>query len=155
MTDEFDSIQEQKINELLSEYDVHRAEIKLMISDLETIRGKIDKLIPDSLDGRYMRMFEEKVKAVTGLFTSLLEMRKEIAKSVKDEIEIRRRIKNADEKIDIDDMIDIRSMAEKIDHFKNVKEKQQVKRMKENKEKTLADDINIPGITSRVEGNNG
>jgi len=152
MTEDIENIQEQKIEKLLSIYDEHRAAIKDMITDLEKIRGRIDTLIPDTLDTRYMRFFEEKVKSISGLFNSLLDMRKEIAKSVKDEIDIRRRIKNADDAIDIEDMLDIRSMTNKIDQFKHEKDKMQKERNKKNKEQTIDEEINIPGITSRVEG---
>ena len=147
-----EDIQEQKIDALLNIYDEHRAAIKEMIVDLEKIRERIDTLIPDTLDARYMRFLEEKVKSITALFNSLLDMRKEIAKSVKDEIDIRRRIKNAEGAIDIEDMLDIRSMTTKIDDFKREKEKMQKKRMKENSEQTIEEGIDIPGITSRVEG---
>ena len=152
MVEDHENIQEQKIDALLNIYDEHRAAIKEMIVDLEKIRERIDTLIPDTLDARYMRFFEEKVKSITALFNSLLDMRKEIAKSVKDEIDIRRRIKNAEGAIDIEDMLDIRSMTTKIDDFKREKEKMQKKRMKENSEQTIEEGIDIPGITSRVEG---
>ena len=145
-------VQEEKINELLKEYDQHRIEIQKMIADLEKIRCRIDTLIPESLDARYMRFFDEKVKSVTGLFNTLLEMRKEIAKSVKDEIEIRRRIKNSEEMIDIEDMLDIRQMAKKIDDFKDQKSKHQEKRLREIEEQINDESIKIPGINSSVEG---
>jgi len=146
------TIQEEKIESLLSEFNNLRLEIRDMIVDLERIRAKIDVLIPDSLDARYMRFFEEKVKSVTGLFNSLLDMRKEIAKSIKDEIDIRRRVSAEDKLIDLEDMLDIRSMARKVDEFKTEKDKHQKKRIKENKEQTIEEGIDIPGITSRVEG---
>lgn len=149
---EEDHEQELRINVLLSEYDIHRASIKEMIEDLEKIRQRIDILIPDTLDARYIRFFEEKVKAITGLFSSLLDMRKEIAKSIKDEIDIRRKIKNAENQFDIDDLVDIRSMAFKIDEFKKDKEKHQKERMDKNKEQTIEEGIEIPGITKNMEG---
>jgi len=139
--------QQNRIDFLLKEYDDHRDAIKEMIVDLEKIRVKIDRLIPDQLDARYMRFFEEKVKSVTALFISLLEMRKEIAKSVKDEIEIRRKIKNDDESIDIEDMIDVRSMSTKIDKFKEDHGKIQKNRLKIIKNNTVDAKIEIPGLT--------
>lgn len=150
--EETNNVQDEKIEELLSVYDEHRAAIKDMITDLEAIKERIDTLIPMSLDARYMRFFEEKVKSITGLFNSLLDMRKEIAKSVKDEIDIRRRIKSADEEFDFEDLLDIREMTDKIDQFKKEKDQIQKKRIKENSEQTIDKDIDIPGITSRVEG---
>jgi hypothetical protein len=147
---EFDN--KERIDILLKEYDDHRDALKSMIVDLEAIRIKIDTLIPTSLDARYMRFFEEKVKSITALFNALLEMRKEITKSVKDEIEIRRKIRDDDELIDIEDMVDVRKMVTKIEDFQKSAKKFQEKRMKENAEQTIDETIDIPGITSRVEG---
>lgn len=145
--DDFKDEQQARIDFLLLEYDTHRAEIKSMIGDLEKLRTKIDTLIPDSLDARYMRFFEEKVKTLTSFFTSLLEMRKEIVKSVKDEIEIRRRVKADEESIDIEDMLDVRSMAEKIDKFRDETKKIQSGRLKIVKEQIIDKSIEIPGLT--------
>ena len=74
--DDQQDIQQERIDFLLKEYDDHRDAIKSMIADLEKIRVRVDTLIPDNLDARYMRFFEEKVKSITALFNSLLEMRK-------------------------------------------------------------------------------
>jgi len=139
--------QQERIDFLLKEYDDHRDALKSMIVDLEKIRAKVDMLIPDSLDARYMRFFEEKVKSITGLFNSLLDMRREIAKSVKDEIEIRRKIKGDDDLIDIEDMLDVRSMATKIDKFKEDTEKVHKGRLKIIKDQTIDEEIDIPGLT--------
>ena len=139
--------QQERIDFLLKEYDDHRDAIKDMIVDLEKIRVRIDTLIPDNLDARYMRFFEEKVKSITGLFNSLLEMRKEIAKSVKDEIEIRRRIRNDEDLIDIEDLLDVRSMATKIYQFKEETGKIQKRRLKLIKDKIVDSGIEIPGLT--------
>ena len=140
--------QQERIDFLLKEYDDHRDAIKSMITDLEKIRERIDTLIPDNLDARYMRFFEEKVKSMTGLFNALLEMRKEIAKSVKDEIEIRRRIKGDDDSmLDIEDMLDVRSMADKIDQFKQQTTKVQERRLQVIKDQTVDEEIEIPGLT--------
>jgi hypothetical protein len=145
--DIFKDEQQEKIDSLLCEYDDHRAAIKSMIADLEKIRQRIDTLIPDSLDQRYVRFFEEKVKSMTGLFTTLLEMRKEIAKSVKDEIDIRRRIKTEEDLIDIEDMLDVRSMADKIEKFQDESKKIQQKRLQVIKKQTIDEEIEIPGLT--------
>jgi hypothetical protein len=149
MTDKIDN--QEKIDMLLFEFDDHRKALKSMILELEGIKEKIDTLIPTSLDARYMRFFEEKVKSVTALFNALLEMRKEITKSVKDEIDIRRRIKDDEEMIDIEDMVDVRNMVKKIESFKEQTRKMQDKRIQENSEQTIDETIDIPGITSRVE----
>jgi len=138
---------QDRVNYLLQEYDDHRDAIKVMIVDLEKIREKIDILIPDTLDARYIRFFEEKVKSITGLFITLLEMRKEIAKSVKDEIDIRRKVRSDEKGIDLEDMLDVRSMANKIDDFTKKAKKVQNNRVEEIKKQTIDENIEIPGLT--------
>lgn len=135
-----------KIEELLAEFKDHRNEIKKMIVSLEVIREKIDTLIPDTLDRRILRFFEEKVKTITNLFTTLLEMRKEIQKSVKDELEIRRKIKVSDEDESWKDNLDLREIAEKIEDFKG--KRQNFKKELEKSE--TPEGVEIPGITSTL-----
>lgn len=104
------------IIELLKEYNDHRAAIKKMIVDLEKIQVKVDTIFPETMDKRFIRIFEEKIKAVTGLFNSLLDMRKEIAHSIKDEIEVRRRLGGeGDSKLE--DLLDVRKIAKKVELF--------------------------------------
>jgi len=125
---------EEIITELLSEFKKHRNAVMDMVTDIEKLKDKIDRLIPNNLDTRYVRFFEEKVKTATEFFRALLEMRKEIQKSLKDEIELRRKIDIKDRNLDIEDFIDIRKMADKVEDFtkktralkaKSVKEGQQ------------------------------
>lgn len=115
--------QEQIIENLLKEFIQHRDSIKSMISDLEGIKVKIDTLLPDTVDKRFKFYFEEKVKAVTGLFNSLLDMRKEIAKSVKDEIEIRRKITKGGSLEDLEEFLDVRQIAKSVKTFQDRKNK--------------------------------
>ena len=115
------------VEELLKEYNEHRAAIKVMIVDLEVLKANIDKIIPTSLEARYVRFFEEKIKTVTSLFGALLEMRKEIARSVKEELEIRRKIDKGDSEYDIEEMFNVRDFAEKVDEFQKEKDKMREK----------------------------
>lgn len=125
------------IESLLNEYIEHRRAIKEMITDLEKLKVRTDELFPESLDKRYIRFFEEKIKSVTALFNSLLDMRKEIAKSIKDEIEIRRRLESGGK--DLDDLFDMRSLVKQVETFqKGVdKSKEKVKEvMKDEKDRS-------------------
>jgi hypothetical protein len=144
-------LQNEKIEALLVEFTIHRDAIREMIVDLEKIRANIDRLIPDTLDARYVRFFEEKVKSITNLFNALLEMRKEIAKSAKDEIEIRRRVKNKIVDIDLDELFDIRSMVDKIDTLKDKTRKLRENRIEKNKEIEYDEFITIPGLNDEKE----
>lgn len=128
--------QETIIESLLNEYIEHRTAIKAMILDLEKIKAKVDTLFPDSLDKRYIRFFEEKIKSTTALFGSLLDMRREIARSVKDEIELRRKLDTGEK--DFDDLFDIRELAKKVENFNNPKKKLEV--VKDEQERINSDD---------------
>jgi hypothetical protein len=152
-SEEYRDRQTQKIEELLIEFETHRNEIKKMIQELEDIRSKVDTLIPTSIDKRYVRFFEEKVKSITGFFNALLEMRREIAKSVKDEIEVRRRLSKSEEQmIDVEELLDVRSVASKLEDFKAETINLKKARQKMMKEKKVDPNIEIPGLTGESEG---
>jgi hypothetical protein len=134
---------EEIINDLLNEFKGHRNAIMLMIADIEKLKAKIDTIIPEKLDARYVRFFEEKVKTATEFFKALLEMRKEIQKSLKDEIELRRKIDVKDRSMGIEDLIDIRKMADKVASFKKAKDKLTDKSVSEAQDATdkIADEV--------------
>ena len=141
------------IDGLLAQFQVQRDEILKMVGELEVIKGKIDQLIPNQLDKRYFRFFEEKVKAVTGFFNILLEMRKEITKTLKDEIELRRKVKIHEDDFDPEKDLDLHSIASKIERLnkKKVKAKEDIaKKMEHNidPDEPLIKDLEIPGITA-------
>lgn len=109
---------EKIVESLLSEFKIQRDEILKMITDLEGFKQKIDKLLPTTLDARYLRFFEEKVKSATELFKTILEMRKEIQKSLKDEIDLRRKIDIEESGGGIENTIDVRKIAERVEEYR-------------------------------------
>ena len=127
---------EQLVAELLNEFKIHRDAIMDMIGDLEKIKINIDRLLPENLDARYVRFFEEKVKSMTALFNALLDMRKEITKSLKDEIEIRRKVHYSEKARDISDVIDIRGLVNKVEDLQKKKEKIKKKHLETAKRET-------------------
>ena len=127
---------EEIISDLLTEFKVHRNAVMEMITDIEKLKAKIDTIIPDKLDSRYVRFFEEKVKTATEFFKTLLEMRKEIQKSLKDEIDLRRKINVKEGNMEIEDIIDIRKMADKVEEFSRKKAKLHEKTVVEAQEAT-------------------
>lgn len=138
---------DERFKELLDEYIEHRAEIKKMIVDLEELKKGIDRLIPQNLDARLMRFFEDRIKAITALFTTLLDMRKEIAKSVKDEIELRRKLGSGDDPSqEIEKYLDIRKYADKIDQFH--KQKEDLKKAREE----FDDNLDIEELKQEKQG---
>jgi len=141
-------LEKQHAERLLEEFEDHRKAIKEMIVELNGIKVNIDRLIPTTLDARYIRFFEEKVKSITQLFNSLLEMRKEITKSVREEIDLRRKIDVKDGIDDIEDLIDIRKVAEKVEGFKI--EQQKFRDQIEKHDLNDYTDIEIPGVNTSV-----
>jgi len=117
---------EDTIVGLLVEFKEQREALKDMINDLDDLKANIDKLFPEKLDQRYQRFFEEKVKSATGLLNLLLDIRKEITRTIKDEIEIRRRIKDPNVDSNLEEMINVRSIVKKVEkHNRDVKEQQE------------------------------
>lgn len=131
-----DHLIDEKVSALLDEFSFHRDEVKKMIDEVDELRQNIDKLIPKKLDARYIRFFEEKVKSMTSFFSTLLDMRKEIIKSIKDEIELRRKLGAADSSINVEDAIDIRSVADKVEQFQRKAQKLKEKRLEKAKKET-------------------
>jgi hypothetical protein len=119
MTAKFD---DPVFDSLLNEYLDHRAQIKILIVDLEHLRTRVETILPESYDKRYKFIFEEKIKAITTLFSTILEMRKEIAKSIKDEFELRKKLIRSDSLEDLEDMLDVRKIAARVDKFRQTEE---------------------------------
>jgi hypothetical protein len=103
----------EQLNELIVEYREQRVALKEMIKDLEKIKEKVDTLFPESIDKRYVRFFEEKVKSVTGLFSAILGIRKEICNNIKDEMEMLRKIDGNKE----DGLGDISELANQVESY--------------------------------------
>jgi hypothetical protein len=130
MVEEHQQTNEEIIYDLLMEFKDHRNAVMSMVSDIEKLKEKIDRIIPEKLDARYVRFFEEKVKTATEFFKTLLEMRKEIQKSLKDEIEIRRKINVQEGEMGVEDIINIRDLVDRVEGFKRDKDKIREKTVK-------------------------
>ncbi len=124
---------DEVIDELLADFESQRNSLKDMITDVEKLKEEISSLFPNKLDARYKRLFEEKVKTAVALLNVLLDVRKELIKTMKDEIEIRRKVKGKGDGDTIDDILDVRDMAKKIEKLnkKTVKVTKVVEKKKE------------------------
>ena len=111
------SQEESKISSLLEEYRENREAIKKMIQEVSELSSKIDAMFPSKLEIRYARLFEEKVKASTDLFRVILDMRQELSKSLKNEIEIRGKFSSKD------DDYDISKIAQEVERLQKAKNK--------------------------------
>jgi hypothetical protein len=143
---------EKKVEQLLGIFEQNRTAIMDMITDLEKLKDKLDTIFPETTDARHMRFFEEKVKAISSFFNVLLDMRKEINKSLKDEIEIRRKTEGKEDDLDIEGLLDIRQATRKIEKFQLDAEKIKQQRRSNIKSLELPEGVGVPGINARAEG---
>ncbi len=118
MEDEEKEIEEtqsaEKQNSLLEKLSGSRDKLEAYVSELELLKCKVDELFPKEKGVQNYRskwVFEEKVKTSTAFFDSLLKLRQEINKTIKDEIELRRKLLGKDGE-EIED--DIRGLADEI-----------------------------------------
>jgi cell division protein FtsB len=140
---------DEQIEALLSEFKSQRDEIKGMVEDIEKLRSQVALLFPDSIDARTRKFLEDKVKTMVGFYNVLLDMRKEISKSVKDEMEMRRRLTSEDVDLeDIDSLLDIADLSKTVEKFAAQKEKMQNRRMREHKGISELEEkgIDVPGL---------
>ena len=117
-----------KVEELLEQFSIQRNAIQSMIDEVEALRAQVSQLFPETIDARTRKFLEEKVKTMVGFYNVLLDMRKEISKSIKEEMDMRRRL--TDEELDLDDvdsLLDIGSLAKKVEKFQDQKIKIQRK----------------------------
>lgn len=121
-----------RIDQLLKEFSEQRDALNKMVVELEVIKSKVDRLFPETLDSRYVRFFNEKVQSATELFKAVLDIRKEIMKSLKDEIEMRKKFElkiNDDE--ELEKLVDVRSLARKIEKINETKKSEMEKKIEE------------------------
>jgi len=86
-----------KIEILITELEKNRTNIRQKLNDLEGFNAQVQKVFPNTLDYRNKFLVDDKVKIVTGFYSTLLNYIQELNRSVKEEIEIRRKIATGDE----------------------------------------------------------
>jgi hypothetical protein len=142
------------IKNLLEEFKEQRDAIKAMVFEVEKLHTQVALLFPETIDARTRKFLEEKVKAMVGFYNVLLDMRKEISKSVKEELDFRRRLETEEmDEDDISDMLDISDLAKKIENFKEKTQKIQQKRIDSSKGIGELEEkgIEVPGINALKE----
>jgi hypothetical protein len=115
------------IQNLLEDFATQRQALLQMVEDVEILKNDIDKLFPEKLNARYAKFFEDKIKTAVAMFNVLLDIRKELLKTTKDEIDIRRKVTG---KGDLNELIDVRKLASKIENFESKKDKLTKKKAK-------------------------
>lgn len=105
--------QNPKIDELLIQLSDSRTELSNYMKDVDGLRKKIDGIFPSTQDFRNKFVLEEKIKAASSFYSTLLNIRQEYNKTIKEEIEIRRKIESS--VVDNED-IDVRSIADQVEN---------------------------------------
>jgi hypothetical protein len=138
---------EERAEQLLREFKKQRDDIVKMVEEVEVLKMNISKLFPEKMDGRYSHLFEEKIKTMTAFFNVLLDMRKEIIKSLKDEFELRKKVDQEElGESELEGLLDIRKITEKVELFRKKKGK-----FEKGPEIDLEKEgIKIPGINAPV-----
>lgn len=118
--------QQDKINLLLDEFREQREQLKQMIEDVDKLRNKLSQMLPDEIsndyrsrNSKYLTLFEEKVKSITEFYNVILSMRKEISATLKNEIELRRKVNTGEET----ELPDISELASKVADLQKEKDK--------------------------------
>lgn len=114
MTDERNEINQQtEIDSLVVKLSESRTELTKCMTDLDGLRSKVGELFPQGQDFRNKWVLEEKIKAMSSLYSTLLSFRQEYNKTIKEEIDIRRKIVNGEADADVD----IRSLASSMENL--------------------------------------
>jgi len=137
VSDQVDTDNEIIIQNLLEDFKIQRNALNAMVVEIESLKKNIDKLFPEKLDARYTKFFEEKIKTAVSMFNVILDIRKELLKTTKDEIDLRRRVTG---KGNLNDLIDVRKIAKSIENFDS--KKNLLKRKTDNLVTPLKEKIN-------------
>ena len=113
-----ESMVDPKIQELLGQLSVSRGELSKYMADVDSIRAKVDQIFPTGQDFRNKWVLEEKVKAVSSFYSTLLNIRQEFNKTIKEEIEIRRKLTTDDS--ETEKSVDVRALAKMIEEEQKV-----------------------------------
>jgi hypothetical protein len=91
------SEKDPKIDQLLIELSTNRDNIRQKLSDLESFKDQVQKVFPTNLDFRNKFLVDDKLKIVTGFYSTLLNYMQELNRSTREEIEVRRKIVTGDD----------------------------------------------------------
>lgn len=104
---------DNKTQELVDKLSTSRDKLEVYVGELEELKEKISTIFPTELNYRNKFALEEKVKTMSEFYNSLLRLRQEVNKTIKDEIEIRRKTSSGDK--ETFDMNDIRKLAQEME----------------------------------------
>lgn len=111
--------QDDKINDLINELTASRGNLKKYVINLDAISTKVESLFPTGTDFRNKWVLEEKIKATSALYSTILGYTQEINKTIMNEIDARRKAQSNE----TDGEIDVRSLAAAIEEHNKTNKK--------------------------------
>jgi 4-hydroxyphenylpyruvate dioxygenase-like putative hemolysin len=113
-----EKVYDPKIDELLSKFEGSREELLKYLSSLDSIKTNVESIFPQNIDFRNKFVLEEKLKTLSSFYSTMLNVRQEYNRTLKDEIMLRQKsiVENDDEKD-----IDYRIVAEEVEKIQKEK----------------------------------
>jgi len=104
------------INDLLQKITTTRGSLEDDLIEISKIKNKVENLFPaDITDFRNKHLLEEKLKTFNSFFSTLLNIKQEINKSVTGEIEIRRKLLGKED--NSNKTMDVRALADQLEMY--------------------------------------
>jgi len=118
---------DQDQTNLVKKLSESRDKLEDYVKELEGLKKTVDGLFPKTEGVQNYRskwILEEKLKESTGFFDSLLRLRTEINKTIKDEIEIRRKLDDKTAGATAEDIFEIADSIAKLKQKEDTEEKE-------------------------------
>ena len=93
----------KEYNELLQTISDDRDKLDEMLTTIESLRKNTTAILPQTTDYRNKHLMEEKMKTISSVFATELNIRQQKEKSIITEIEVRRKIEREDKGINDED----------------------------------------------------
>jgi regulator of replication initiation timing len=88
----------EKFEGLINQYEENRDQLKELIKEIEELKQNVKDIMPKNNDFRNRHLVDDKIKILTSFYDTIIKMRQEINKSLKEEIELRRKYQEFIEK---------------------------------------------------------
>lgn len=127
--------QTDRIEKLLDDFEEQRQALKNYVVEIEELKSNINQIFSKGQkDYRNFMVFEQKLRAATEFYKTILDMRREIIRTLKDESELRKKLLTDSE--NLENQLDISELVDRVEQRKKDKEKLEEKyaELEENQE---------------------
>lgn len=85
-------VHDPEVEKLLTRYTDSRESLEGDLKSVHDLKDKLEAMFPNDLNHRNKHVLEEKIKIVSSFFSTILNFRQEINKSIVNEIDVRRKL---------------------------------------------------------------